>query len=158
MVVSYLCFLLFFSFLSFIFFKKGRGVCGFFSPLFFPPFCPFLPLDAGFYFPINIFLTKREKKPPGFITFLPELLTGSLNLNTNLNTNTNPSGNFMLLWIYLVFFNMLFVVFPLWVLWEARRGFRGVFVGGGGRGWREGKRGKGGWGLRGEGEGLKGRG
>lgn len=93
------------------------------------------------------------------MTFLPEVLTGSPNLNTNLNLNLNPAsnptsnpnlnltptlgGNFMLLWIYLVFFNMLYVVFPVWVLEEARRGFKGVFVGGwgGGRGGRAGIKG-----------------
>lgn len=79
------------------------------------------------------------------MTFLPEFLTGCLNLNTNLpfplplnpTTNPNPTlttsngnGNPMLLWIYLVFLNSLFVVFPVWVLREARGGFRGVFGGG----------------------------
>lgn len=46
----------------------------------------------------------------GFMTFAPEWLTGSPNLDTS---------NFMYLWIYLVFFNMLWVFFPMWVLYEA---------------------------------------
>ena len=44
------------------------------------------------------------------MTFVPEWLTGSYNLNTS---------NFMYLWVYLVFFNTLWVFFPLWVLIEA---------------------------------------
>ena len=44
------------------------------------------------------------------MTFAPEWLSGSHNLDTS---------NFMYLWVYLVFFNMLWVVIPLWVLHEA---------------------------------------
>lgn len=45
------------------------------------------------------------------MTFAPEWLTGSRNLVTE---------NFMYKWVYLVFFNAaLWVVIPLWVLWEA---------------------------------------
>lgn len=47
----------------------------------------------------------------GWMTFAPEWLTGSKNLVTD---------NFMYKWVYLVFFNAaLWVVIPLWVLWEA---------------------------------------
>jgi len=46
----------------------------------------------------------------GFMTFAPEWLTGSPNLDTS---------NFMYMWVYLFFFNMLWVFFPLWVLFEA---------------------------------------
>ena len=46
----------------------------------------------------------------GFMTFAPEWLTGNPNLDTS---------NFMYLWVYLVFFNMLWVFFPLWVLYLA---------------------------------------
>lgn len=46
----------------------------------------------------------------GFMTFAPEWLSGSPNLDTS---------NFMYLWVYLVFFNSLWVWIPLWVLWEA---------------------------------------
>jgi hypothetical protein len=42
------------------------------------------------------------------MTFGPEWLV----LNTNLDTS-----NFMYLWIYLVFFNMLWVVFPLYAIY-----------------------------------------
>ncbi|KAG7002313.1 hypothetical protein G7Y79_00027g060050 [Physcia stellaris] len=46
----------------------------------------------------------------GFMTFAPEWLSGSVNLDTS---------NAMYLYVYLVFFNMLWVVIPLWVLYEA---------------------------------------
>ncbi|KAF2736227.1 Emopamil-binding protein [Polyplosphaeria fusca] len=46
----------------------------------------------------------------GFMTFAPEWLTGSPNLDTS---------NWMYLWLYLTFFNMLWVVIPLWILWES---------------------------------------
>ena len=46
----------------------------------------------------------------GFMTFAPEWLSGNPNLDTS---------NFMYLWVYLVFFNMLWVWFPFWVLYEA---------------------------------------
>jgi hypothetical protein len=32
------------------------------------------------------------------------------------------------LWLYLFFFNTLWVFIPLWVLWEAAKEFRGAFV------------------------------
>ena len=44
------------------------------------------------------------------MTFAPEWLSGNSNLDTS---------NFMHLWVYLVFFNMLWVWFPCWVLYEA---------------------------------------
>jgi len=44
----------------------------------------------------------------GFMTFAPEWLTGSPNLDTS---------NFMFLWVYLVFFNMLWVGFPLYAMY-----------------------------------------
>ncbi|KAL4220243.1 hypothetical protein ACF0H5_020651 [Mactra antiquata] len=43
----------------------------------------------------------------GWLTFCPEWLTGSKNLNTD---------NFLFLWVYLVFFNMLWVVAPVALL------------------------------------------
>jgi len=45
----------------------------------------------------------------GFMTFAPEWLSGSPNLDTS---------NFMYLWVYLVFFNMLWVFLPLFALYE----------------------------------------
>ncbi|WZH45071.1 Emopamil-binding protein [Fusarium acuminatum] len=44
----------------------------------------------------------------GFMTFCPEWLVGSPNLDTS---------NFMYLWIYLFFFNTLWVWIPLWIIW-----------------------------------------
>lgn len=44
------------------------------------------------------------------MTFAPEWLTGSPNLDTS---------NAMFLWVYLFFFNTLWVWIPLWILWEA---------------------------------------
>jgi hypothetical protein len=42
------------------------------------------------------------------MTFCPEWLVGSPNLDTS---------NFMYLWLYLIFFNTLWVFIPLWVIW-----------------------------------------
>jgi hypothetical protein len=52
----------------------------------------------------------RIRMKLGFMTFCPEWLSGSQNLDTS---------NFMYLWVYLVFFNMLWVFIPFWVLYEA---------------------------------------
>ncbi|KAH9827686.1 emopamil-binding protein-like [Teratosphaeria destructans] len=46
----------------------------------------------------------------GFMTFAPEWLSGNPNLDTS---------NFMYLWVYLIFFNTLWVWIPLWILREA---------------------------------------
>ncbi|KAF2836860.1 Emopamil-binding protein, partial [Patellaria atrata CBS 101060] len=45
----------------------------------------------------------------GFMTFCPEWLSGSPNLDTS---------NWMFLWVYLFFFNTLWVWIPLWILYE----------------------------------------
>ncbi len=42
------------------------------------------------------------------MTFAPEWLVGNINLD---------SGNFMYLWVYLVFFNMLWVFIPLYAIY-----------------------------------------
>ena len=55
----------------------------------------------------------------GFMTFCPEWLTGSPNLDTS---------NFMYLWVYLVFFNMLWVWFPLFVLYESYKSINLAFA------------------------------
>lgn len=55
----------------------------------------------------------------GFMTFAPEWLTGSSQLVTH-----DP----VYLWLYLVFFNTLWVWIPLWVLWEAGKELRAAFV------------------------------
>jgi len=46
----------------------------------------------------------------GWMTFAPEWLTGTPALNTS---------NWLLLWVYLVFFNMLWVVIPLWLMYDS---------------------------------------
>ena len=46
----------------------------------------------------------------GFMTFCPEWLVMSGNLDTS---------NFMYLWVYLVFFNMLWVFVPLYAIYAA---------------------------------------
>ncbi|KAL8781222.1 MAG: hypothetical protein Q9213_006115 [Squamulea squamosa] len=46
----------------------------------------------------------------GFMTFAPEWMSGNANLST---------GNWMYLWLYLVFFNGIWVVMPGWCLWIA---------------------------------------
>ncbi|KFA67571.1 hypothetical protein S40285_04248 [Stachybotrys chlorohalonatus IBT 40285] len=48
----------------------------------------------------------------GFMTFCPEWLTGNINLD---------GSNFMYMWVYLVFFNMLWVVIPLYAVWYSVR-------------------------------------
>ncbi|KAF3388353.1 Emopamil-binding protein-like [Penicillium rolfsii] len=55
----------------------------------------------------------------GFMTFAPEWLTGSTQLTTE-----DP----VYLWLYLFFFNTLWVFIPLWVLWEAGKELRAAFV------------------------------
>lgn len=47
---------------------------------------------------------------PGFMTFCPEWLTNNVNLDVS---------NFMYLWVYLVFFNTLWVWIPLYALYVA---------------------------------------
>ncbi|KAF4981110.1 hypothetical protein FZEAL_3017 [Fusarium zealandicum] len=54
----------------------------------------------------------------GFMTFCPEWLTGSPNLDTS---------NFMYLWVYLVFFNMLWVGIPLWAIWYSVKDISNAF-------------------------------
>jgi hypothetical protein len=46
----------------------------------------------------------------GWMTFCPEWLVGSPNLNIS-----NPFH----LWVYLVFLNSLWVVIPLWLMWDS---------------------------------------
>jgi hypothetical protein len=52
------------------------------------------------------------------MTFAPEWLTGSRNLDTS-----NP----LFLWVFLVFFNMLWVVIPIYALWVAYNDMRHAF-------------------------------
>ncbi|XDG02164.1 hypothetical protein ABKA04_001779 [Annulohypoxylon sp. FPYF3050] len=55
----------------------------------------------------------------GFITFCPEWLTANYNLDTS---------NFMYLWVYLVFFNMLWVFIPLYAIWVAVKDIDSAFA------------------------------
>jgi hypothetical protein len=55
----------------------------------------------------------------GFMTFCPEWLTNNINLD---------GSNFMYLWIYLVFFNMLWVFIPIYALWEAAKDINDAFA------------------------------
>ena len=55
----------------------------------------------------------------GFITFCPEWLTANANLD---------SSNFMYLWVYLVFFNMLWVFIPLYAIWVAAKDINAAFA------------------------------
>jgi len=54
------------------------------------------------------------------MTFVPEWLSGSPNLVTS---------NFLYKWVYLFFFNTLWVWIPLWVLVEAYKGLTGTGTG-----------------------------
>lgn len=53
------------------------------------------------------------------MTFCPEWLTGNQNLD---------GSNFMFLWVYLVFFNMLWVFLPLYALYHGFVDMREAFV------------------------------
>jgi hypothetical protein len=53
----------------------------------------------------------------GWMTFVPEWLSGSPNLVTS---------NFLYKWVYLFFFNTLWVWIPLWILVEAYKGITGT--------------------------------
>lgn len=53
------------------------------------------------------------------MTFCPEWLTGSQNLDTS---------NFMFLYVYLWFFNGLWVVMPLYAMWVAYTNIKEAFV------------------------------
>ncbi|KAJ3504554.1 hypothetical protein NLJ89_g7877 [Agrocybe chaxingu] len=46
----------------------------------------------------------------GWMTFCPEWLTGSPNLNTS---------NFLYLWVYLFLMNTIWVVIPLWLMYDS---------------------------------------
>lgn len=55
----------------------------------------------------------------GFMTFCPEWLTGNLNLDTS---------NWMYKWLYLVFFNMLWVFIPLYAIYFAYTDISNAFA------------------------------
>ena len=67
----------------------------------------------------------------GFMTFAPEWLTGNPNLD---------GSNWMYLYLYLSFMNLLWVFIPAWILWEVYVAFTarevdvGLVVGGKGKG------------------------
>jgi formate/nitrite transporter FocA (FNT family) len=55
----------------------------------------------------------------GFMTFCPEWLTGNLNLDTS---------NWMYLWLYLAFFNLLWVFIPFYVIWLSVKELSGALA------------------------------
>ncbi|KAK6855961.1 emopamil binding protein [Apiospora arundinis] len=55
----------------------------------------------------------------GFITFCPEWLTMNYNLD---------ASNFMYKWVYLVFFNMLWVFIPIYAIWVASKDINDAFA------------------------------
>ncbi|KAK5993274.1 NAD(+) kinase [Cladobotryum mycophilum] len=55
----------------------------------------------------------------GFMTFCPEWLTGNINLD---------GSNFMYMWVYLVFFNMLWVFIPLYTVYYAVNDISNAFA------------------------------
>ncbi|RAL13816.1 EXPERA domain-containing protein [Aspergillus homomorphus CBS 101889] len=55
----------------------------------------------------------------GFMTFVPEWLSGSPALNTS---------HWMYVVVYLTFFNGLWVVVPIWIIWQALREVSRAFV------------------------------
>jgi hypothetical protein len=54
----------------------------------------------------------------GFMTFAPEWLTGNQNLD---------GSNFMFLWVYLVFFNMLWVFLPIYAMYVSFEDMKNAF-------------------------------
>lgn len=52
------------------------------------------------------------------MTFCPEWLTGDVNLDTS---------NWMYLWLYLVFFNTLWVFIPFYSIWYASKDIMDAF-------------------------------
>lgn len=66
--------------------------------------------------------TSREKADlaifTGFMTFCPEWLTGNQFLD---------SSNFMYLWVYLVFFNMLWVFIPFYAIYVSWNSINAAF-------------------------------
>lgn len=58
---------------------------------------------------VQLYGTLLMEDSTGFMTFCPEWLTGNPNLD---------GSNFMFLWIYLFFFNMLWVFIPLYALYH----------------------------------------
>ncbi|KAL8669532.1 MAG: hypothetical protein Q9168_005876 [Polycauliona sp. 1 TL-2023] len=56
----------------------------------------------------------------GFMTFAPEWLSGNASLST---------GHWMYLWLYLAFFNGIWIVMPGWCLWVAWREMSRAFAG-----------------------------
>jgi hypothetical protein len=53
------------------------------------------------------------------MTFCPEWLTGNVNLD---------GSNFMYMWVYLVFFNMLWVFIPLYAMYYAYNDIASAFA------------------------------
>lgn len=86
-------------------------------------------LDARMWF-IAIMLATGELYG-GFMTFAPEWLSGSSQLDTS-----NP----IYVWLYLVFFNILWVFIPFWILWEAWGEVKKAFVAAGSSGWDKSKK------------------
>lgn len=53
------------------------------------------------------------------MTFCPEWLTGNLNLDTS---------NWMYKWLYLIFFNMLWVFIPIYAIYVAYQDINNAFL------------------------------
>lgn len=72
---------------------------------------PFLPSTAC--------RRKADVVFTGFMTFCPEWLTGNQFLD---------SSNFMYLWVYLVFFNMLWVFIPFYAIYVSWNSINAAFT------------------------------
>jgi hypothetical protein len=53
------------------------------------------------------------------MTFCPEWLSGNINLDTS---------NWMYLWLYLAFFNLLWVFIPLYIIWLSVKELSGALM------------------------------
>jgi hypothetical protein len=69
-------------------------------------------------YPSDAVLEQSTDIPTGFMTFCPEWLVGNVNLD---------GSNFMYLWVYLFFFNMLWVFIPLYAIWYSVRDISAAF-------------------------------
>jgi hypothetical protein len=69
--------------------------------------------------PFHVFKSLLTFVGKGFMTFCPEWLTGNENLD---------ASNFMFKWVYLVFFNMLWVFLPLYALYVSFIDIKNAFV------------------------------
>lgn len=75
-------------------------------------YCAYLLSRNKFSYHYWVVVLSTAELYGGFMTFAPQWLTGSKHLDTS---------NWMLLWVYLFFMNMVWVVIPLYLLYDSFR-------------------------------------